>query len=103
MARIIGQSGRLNLRDSYVIFEHWNINANIVRLNEPSQSSWLGSFEILKSDYFSKVFNSIDEPLNADFYGDENCYGKIIIVDTTVSPHGKTVTIDFRGNGGLRI
>jgi hypothetical protein len=97
MGQITGQSGRLNLRDSYVKFGDWNIYANIVGLNERGLSDWSGSFEIQKSDYFSKIFNSVGE-LNADFYGEENYNGKIIIIDDSVSSNdGPVIIIKFRG------
>jgi hypothetical protein len=101
MAKITGQSGRLNLKDSSVMLGNWNIFANIVGLNEPGQSDWSGSFEIQKSDYFSKLFNSVGE-LNADFYGDENYNGKIIIIDDSVSSYDDPVIVGFRVTDGLK-
>jgi hypothetical protein len=98
MSQITGQSGRFALNDSYLKFENWNIYANIVELNEPSQSYWSGSFEIQKSD-FIKVFPLVGEQIGADFYGNENYSGKIII--NQVHSNDPFI-IDFIGTGRLK-
>ena len=79
MTQITGQSGCLILKDSKVEFKNWNIYADSGRLTK-----WDGSFEIRRFDYLNKVFNLHGE-INAEFYGDENYYGKIIITDAPIN------------------
>jgi hypothetical protein len=92
MTQITGPSGRLNLKDSVIEFGNWNIYENIVGQNEPGLNDWSGSFESQKSD-FGVVFSLLGEQINADFYGDVNYNGNIIIND------GIT---DFIGTGKLK-
>jgi hypothetical protein len=92
MTLITGTSGRLNLKDSVVKFGNWSINAKIKGQSEPDNNDWSGSFESQKSD-FGKVFSLLGEQINADFYGDVNYNGNIIIND------GIT---DFKGTGKLK-
>ena len=95
MAQIIGQSGRLTLNDSYIKFENWNIYANNVGLKE-----WFGSFEIQKSDFF-RVFSLLAQQVNADFYGNENYNGEIIIDETPFGPSDDPVVVYFMVTGEL--
>jgi hypothetical protein len=96
MAQIIGQSGRLTLNDSYIKFENWNIYVNNVGLIE-----WSGNFEIQKSDFF-RVFPLVAQQVNADFYGNKNYNGEIIINGAPCSPSDDPVVVHFRGTGELR-
>lgn len=98
MTMITGQSGRLNLKDSNVEFRNWTIYVP----NTSGLKEWMGDFEIQKSDYLMRVMNSVDE-LNAEFYGDENYNGKIIIGYSEVSSDdGPVISIDFSGASGLK-
>jgi hypothetical protein len=98
-----GQSGRLNLKDSVVEFGNWRIYENIVGQNEPGLNDWNGSFEIQKSDigaYFNSLFGG--ETITADFYGNENCNGKIISKEGYISSDDPIVKSRFIGTGELK-
>jgi len=100
MSLIIGQSGSLELKDSDVRFENWEIYADIVGTNEPGQSAWSGNFEIPKSD-FVKVFPLVSQQVGADFYGKANYNGKIIIIQVPIGSSTDPIVVDFIGTGRL--
>lgn len=72
MAQITGQTGRMNLSNSYVVFGDWNININ--DNDEPGlKEPWSGWLEIQKSDYHTILdsINKMNTEISAEFYGDK--------------------------------
>ena len=92
-----GQSGRLNLKDFVVEFGNWNINTNIER-GRPTRS---GNFEIQESDR-GVLFNDLmGKTINADFYGNENYNGEIIIKKLPFDSTGASITVLFEWTGPM--
>lgn len=85
------------MKDSYVEFGNWTIYIP----NTSGLKEWRGNFEIRKSDYLMKVMNSDD--LTAEFYGDENYNGKIILSYNEVrTDEGPIISINFPGASELK-